>query len=490
MKKIFNSSPRALFGIFVSSCLVWLTISPLGSIPDEPAHTIYASAVVRGQFGLTEDWGNVSIPTNIATSSSTTCFAFHPEIPASCQTDLEQESALTNSKLGTTGYPPFYYAIVGLPSLIGFNEVTWYGMRLLSVLLSSLLVGLALFSSRKTFNQHLIPGFLLAFTPMVSYLAASVNPNGLEIVAGITFTFSLTRFWLESPKEDSEARDLRPLLVSASTSAFFLSIVRPYSWLLLIALLFVILLGCAGLTSALKQKQNRKFALATSLGLVLGFVWTLFIRNIQSTLGVEAAMENKSSLNNVLHETVPRLDNYWNSTVGLFGWIDHTGFQPFEQIWISITLLLGIYIIIVGKMRQKLSTAALLFGSVVLAPIGIYLFLFTDGIGYQARYGMALTCSIPVILFAYIKSNKVFVNVVAISTVIPLIVTMTFMGSWIKSLFRYVFGLPLHLPSAGDIEGATFYGPAIIGTIGLISMTIYLILSLTYLQKIPIKPEK
>ena len=472
MKQLAQSRHTNLLIMFISSCFVWLAISPLGSVPDEPAHVIYASAVVDGQLGIQENWGEVFVPADVASVSSKTCFAFKPDVPASCQHDLTPDESATQMVLGTTGYPPLYYAAVGLPLLFGFNENSWYAMRLISIALASLLIGLALFAARSTLELNSSTAVLLALTPMVSYMVASVNPNGLDIVAGITFTFSLVHFWIASRKNLN--LDATKLLISAAVSAAVLSNVRPYSWLLTIALILVLVIGCSGLLTFIKTSINKKISLTIPLTLLTGFAWTFYVRTSQANYGATVTLADQSSFTQVIRDTVPRLDNYWTSTVGLFGWIDHTGFQLLEQAWISTILLIAISITLIGVLREKISTALFIVGSVIVAPIGIYLLLFTDGVGYQARYAMALTCSIPILLQAFVSNKNYFDNKSIVNTAVPALVLVTFLGAWLNSSFRYAFGLPLHFPDWVDVINIHIWFPPILQILAVASLFVFI----------------
>ena len=75
-------------------------------------------------------------------------------------------------------YPPLYYSIVGLPSLLADSNWAVYLMRLFSAALSSLFIALAVTSAYVwSKNRLLIAGIVIAATPMVMYLAGIINPK-------------------------------------------------------------------------------------------------------------------------------------------------------------------------------------------------------------------------------------------------------------------------------------------------------------------------
>jgi hypothetical protein len=212
----------------------------------------------------------------------------------------------------------------------------------------------------------------------------------------------------------------------------------------------------------------RFYSLFLALGIFSGLAWTLFIR-VQQNIFAPAFIEDSDlNLVSILKEYGPRLDNYWTSTVGLFGWIDHTGFQLLEQLWISVIVIYFGLVIILATLRQKISSALLLVGSVILAPIGIYLLLFTDGVGYQARYAMALSCALPIFLAAFSLRNKAqeYLSLVLIT---PMLVLLAYFSSWSKSGFRYWLGLPFRTPDGDELAGATYWAPGWVAMLGLIA---------------------
>ena len=95
-----------------------------------------AAALVHGQIiGKTVHWpGNprtdVTVPAVYASGgSAATCFAFKPAVPASCQGPLPHSTDEVGTTTYVGRYPPLYYAIVGLPSLVSYSSRGIYLMR-------------------------------------------------------------------------------------------------------------------------------------------------------------------------------------------------------------------------------------------------------------------------------------------------------------------------------------------------------------------------
>ena len=175
------AQPRKVFSVaFVLIFLnmsAWSLATPLFASPDEPTQIVRGVALVRGQIIGTPSPGSlgaytlVTVPAFYAEGNHVPCFAFKIRVPASCVRPLavNTRSVVTTTYVGH--YPPLYYAMVGIPSLLMVSTTSIYLMRLVSAALSALLVALALMSviawSRRPL---LLLGLLLAVTPMTLFL--------------------------------------------------------------------------------------------------------------------------------------------------------------------------------------------------------------------------------------------------------------------------------------------------------------------------------
>jgi hypothetical protein len=179
----------------------WSLASPLGSTPDEDFHlgSIWCSATARGDVcqrtGVPEDPSveRVIVPRQLLQQSMAGCFAFHPDVSASCQAITPvADPPITRANDGL--YPGGYYLLMGF-LVSGHITVSVLGMRLLSwVLCLGLLTGAALVAVGST-RRAFVVALLATAVPMSVYLFASVNPSGLAIAAvaafwGAAYTFA------------------------------------------------------------------------------------------------------------------------------------------------------------------------------------------------------------------------------------------------------------------------------------------------------------
>ncbi len=197
-------------------CAVWSIATPIGANNDEGAQMIKAASVVRGQIvgqsvnptsatrlsprdraflafcGAQHPAADcdravtvVSVPESIAHFTAPACFII--EVFAStCSHGLQGSGREVSAATYVGRYPPLYYAIVGLPSLVWHTSLTVYLMRLLSGLLTALMVGLALaLSSVWSRSRLLVLAVAVAATPTVLIFGSAVNPSGLEMAASL-----------------------------------------------------------------------------------------------------------------------------------------------------------------------------------------------------------------------------------------------------------------------------------------------------------------
>ena len=127
----------------------------------------------------------VSVPESIAHFTVPACYILYV-YGSSCGHGLQGSGREVPAATYVGRYPPLYYAIVGLPSLAWHTSLTDYLMRLLSGLLTALMVGLALaLSSVWSRSRLLVLAVAVAATPTVLIFGSAVNPSGLEMAASL-----------------------------------------------------------------------------------------------------------------------------------------------------------------------------------------------------------------------------------------------------------------------------------------------------------------
>jgi hypothetical protein len=323
------------------------------------------------------------------------CFQSPPTTPASCQPPWPAGGASVPSPTYTGRYPPLYYAVVGLPTLISSSIPAFYAMRLVGALVSALFLGLAGAVAAVWSRNRMLPiGILLAVTPMALYSAAVVNPSGLEICAAVCLWVSgvvLVREHLVDPPAG--------LIVVVAVSAAVLALSRPISplWLGIIGATLLAISDTRGLLALLRRRRFVQVALGSvALVMVLAVAWILAVHSFDVQRGLVGLPVHASAFD-VLKSSVRREGVWLQEMVGIFG--SHETLAPLATyaIWAVGIAVLGIAAVVVGRRRDVVALLTLVAACVVL-PIAIQFLHARDlGIVWQGRYTLPAAVGIPIL---------------------------------------------------------------------------------------------
>ena len=173
----------------------WSVSTPLGAAPDEPGHVIDAAAVVRGQFdgppvSISDQFGSgsirlVVIPRWVGNiTQEPGCFLHRPNVPASCSPSVGNNTRLEFNGTQFSNYPPLYYYIVGVPTLLATGSGAFYGMQFTGALVDAALIALGLFLLARYHPRRLpLLGAMVGLSPMVLFISAVVSSSGMETAA-------------------------------------------------------------------------------------------------------------------------------------------------------------------------------------------------------------------------------------------------------------------------------------------------------------------
>lgn len=179
----------ALVVAAVVTGLAWAVSSPVASSPDDDYHlaSIWCPPPVeQGSCALDRDAaGNVTavrVPEKIVIAAS--CYAFHPEVSASCQEPLSDVDLLPTGRFDRGEYPGGYYRVMNL--LVGPNvERSVLMMRALNVMLTVILIGVAVWAVPARERYPVLLAVLGTSVPLGLFVVASSNPTAWSH-AGLT----------------------------------------------------------------------------------------------------------------------------------------------------------------------------------------------------------------------------------------------------------------------------------------------------------------
>ena len=263
-----------VFGLLSMLITLWILATPLMAYPDEPAHTIKAAAVARGQFfpapGESSAPGvHVQVPSYIANLQSQMCFAFKIHEPAGCAPSIPLDDNYLTIGVTSAGlYNPFYYWLVGLPSLFMSGAPAIFAIGIVSGLLSAAFYAAGFTAlSRLRHPKWPLIGAAVATTPMVLFLASGINPNSLEIAASMAAFCGLVSV-LENARRLDRAL---PGIVTVGLSAATLANTRNVSllWLLCGVIVTALFFRWADIAAIFRNK----IVLAVTALTTVGWCW-------------------------------------------------------------------------------------------------------------------------------------------------------------------------------------------------------------------------
>ncbi|WP_432456753.1 DUF2142 domain-containing protein [Cellulomonas iranensis] len=375
---------------------LWALASPVASAPDEPAHIVRAVALVKqaelvpGRPGI---W-TAEVPHIYAlTHEMYGCYAFRPEQPAGCwPRDYGDVAAPEWAETAAGGYNPLYYGVVGLPSLLEPRLGTLYLMRMMSALLGSLCLALALRSVAEVAQRRwTVLGVGVATTPMVVYMNGTVNPNSVEAAAGLgLWTVLLLALLHPDPALTTRRWWRAGVLVVLLVNAKALS---PL-YLALVVLGCVAFAGWRAVRTALADRRTWPGLALGVAGSIAAVGWVL--RSGSAAGDGEQRfpwLQPERALDNVLRKT----SVYVEQMIGVFGWIDTPAPGTAILLVSGVLGLLGVLALAVARRREWISLGGLSL-AVVLLPIVLQVPNATSvGLPWQGRYLLAVAVGVPVL---------------------------------------------------------------------------------------------
>nr|WP_240947758.1 DUF2142 domain-containing protein [Planosporangium mesophilum] len=177
----------------------WALALPVNGTYDEKHHVVRAYAVVTGHWlpdgpasdGTTFGSEGFDVPASLLPGNVNCAVGEKNRGPADCQTPTGSRETVRVPSAAAR-YSPVYYLPVGLPLLVSPDGTGVVLARLVSALVSALLLAAAVATAVRLRSRLLVAGVALVATPMAMNLNGSVNPNGIEIAAGVLLFVALS----------------------------------------------------------------------------------------------------------------------------------------------------------------------------------------------------------------------------------------------------------------------------------------------------------
>jgi hypothetical protein len=399
------------FGGFMLLHMAWAFAAPYNGPPDEERHVIRAAGVLDGQFiapsvdGTSQQQGGgvfSPIPTSEqdATGYQTVprslvrprCFPQKVNVAASCAAEPGGDQAPVTTTTEAARVNPVYYLVTSWPLAIW---PSWPGIMLsrlltaaaVAALLACALVG----ASRWTRHRALVSGVVVAATPMTAHLAGAINPNGIEIAAGLALFTALIAVLHEQKSGINRAA---VALAGASGAAIVTPRFTGVLWLAVIVGVLLVPSSRARLRELARARVVRGWALVVVIFTLGALAWTILARPADPV-----TYDHGFSTNEILRATV--VDHVWpniaNQMVGVMGWAETLMPRLVYVIWFMAFGLLFLGGLAVGNRVDRWRLLALFVGT--FAPLTLLEIATANQVGLfnQGRYFLTGAVGLPLL---------------------------------------------------------------------------------------------
>jgi len=393
------------FLLFAALGAGWAIALPLFGSPDEPAHTIRAASVARGEIigeripGKDGGWRSVHVPEVMDNANDVDCYAFRSDLSAACLSYEGSDREIDVDTTAGTYFPPYYW-VVGLPSLITAQAGGVYLMRLLSALVAAALLACAVSSLRCFPNRRVgAVGLAVAVTPMVLFVNGTVNPSSLEISAAIAAWCSALAIAATRADTRIDRAEIVRLVVAFSA----LGVSRLFAPMWIVGILIVAGMLC-GWTAIRRMSRDRGMQLAAGIigiATLSQVVWNVIVRPVDTGTSVEISQYE------LIRNTIGRSGFFYDSMIGNFGWLNVKAPYVVILIWsaaIGLLLALGLSLPSRRAAFALLLTAA---ATVLLPLVSEYREVPIIGPFWQGRYTLPLAVGVPIIAAWIIGASSI-----------------------------------------------------------------------------------
>ncbi len=465
--KIFGTAVLILFALIA----IWSLAMPLLSGPDEPTHVVKAAAVARGQFtgecrdnsadhagvcaksspftevtvpafySLLRNGGN--IPGTLIPHHGVECYARRILIPASCviyASTTTYQNLVRSAWIYDGRYPPMYYLVAGLPTLVGEGRWVLYLMRFFVVLVEALLLASAVFAViRLTRDRLHLVAMAIAATPMVLYLGGVINASGIEITAALAF-------WVLGSLTVTVAHPPRWLLIDATIAALVFVSSRSLSLLwIALAITAIAALSTRDQLVALIHRRGAQVA-GVLFGVVsaLDLVWIIY----EHATAVDVASANAQALIprpgtpefTILRTSFHHSIYYLPGMIGVFGSFDTYAPRLTFVIWYLLGGALLLLSVCSVSWRRSLVLLGCAIGIVALPVLISSSQARHLGYVWSGRDTLPFAVGLPILCATALRGSR---RERLVQGVVPAVVVLTSIGTFgafYEALRRYSVG--------------------------------------------------
>jgi Predicted membrane protein (DUF2142) len=373
----------------------WSVAAPYDGTPDEQQHILRAASVAAGQVAVhpaneIEGGGAfVTVPSSLVRDR---CWQYVSRRPAGCTAEPGGARTPVRAISGAGRYHPIYYAVVGLPLRLWPD---WTGVllaRLISGALCAALFATALMDALRWSRHRLMAvAILVGVSPMATHMASAVNPNGVEIAAGVALFAAAVPLLFAPGAERS-----RTLLWHVGVAALTLAVLRAGGplWVAVSVAALLLPLRWAKLRQLWAWRPVRWWTLVVGLAMVGSLVWTALFKT--TNLG-DFTHGQRLSLAQAIGTEVDIWREYADEMVGVMAWLDARMPGSMYLIWESAVAALLVWGFIVAHRAGRWRMAALAAGGLGIPFVMQIAYVNKVGFVTQGRYLLPVAVGLPIL---------------------------------------------------------------------------------------------
>jgi len=291
----------------------------------------------------------------------------------------------------TATYQPFAYLLPAAISRVDASpDHLTRLMRTGKALLAALLLSAAVFLVWNT-EARLVSftGLVVAVTPMAVFLAATLNPSGLEIMAAVAFGCALIRL----TRDEVDDRSRRWVWTVAGISGAMLALSRTQGpvWVAL-SLAAVVPLG--GVRKFLRLSlDNARWSVPASIAVLLAIVLN---RLWERAYGPHLAFD-PTPLVTSISQGIAQLPLVLREQVGVFNYLEVTMPLLAYGLWGALSIALLTVALLIGSRRERLHLLLAGAAAVALPVVLVATTMRHTGFALQGRYVLSFSVVVPLL---------------------------------------------------------------------------------------------
>lgn len=399
----------------------WAFAAPYNGPPDEQRHAIRAAGVLDGQFiaplvdrnGADKQQGGgvfSPIPTSDQDASGyqtvprslvrPRCFPQKVEAAANCAPEPGGDETPIKVTTEAARVNPVYYLVTSWPLAI---SPAWPGIMLSRLLtaaaVAALLACAVVGASRWTRHRALVAGIVVAATPMTAHLAGAINPNGIEIAAGLALFTALIALVHEQKEGINRAA---VALAGVAGAVLVTPRFTGVMWLAVIVGVLLLPSARARVRELAKARVVQGWAAVVALFTLGALAWTILARPADPI-----TYDHGFGTNEVLRATV--VDHVWpniaNQMVGVMGWAETLMPRLVYVFWFMAFGVLFLGGLAVGRRVDRCRLLALF--AATFAPLTLLEIVTANQVGLfnQGRYFLTGAVGLP-LLGAFVLAHR------------------------------------------------------------------------------------